>query len=160
MRKSEDRFWKKAAVRRGSGCWEWRGVKSSEGEGRFMLSIPLEKTGTTASHRVAYYYATGDWPGEFLVIHKCKSVDCVNPEHLFLGSIQDKADNDVKKGVHRHGNFEQYRHAILTQAQVFEILASDETPAVLGERYGVVPGAICNVRSGLTWNWLTKRRQA
>ena len=56
-------------------------------------------------HRLAYAEANGldvfDLGG--LVLHKCDTRNCHNPDHLFLGTYQDNMDDKVAKGRQTKG---------------------------------------------------------
>ena len=75
--RDDQRFWKRAVIRRFDKCWPWGGMAKEEGYGRFLV-----KGRFVAAHRVAYALTWGD-PGENRdVNHTCRFVDCVNPNHL------------------------------------------------------------------------------
>ena len=58
-----------------------------------------------------------------------------------------------------HGRGESNGHAKLTNAQALEIYRSKDRCSALAPRYGVTPGAIRNIKTGVTWVWLTKAKR-
>jgi hypothetical protein len=82
-----------------TGCWLWTKFVAKDGYGR------LNKiNGTTLTHRFAWMAYKGKIPENLCVCHKCDTRCCVNPDHLFLGTKKDNAEDMVKKGRHRdHG---------------------------------------------------------
>lgn len=75
-----------------SGCWIWVGSKDKDGYGYIK-----EKGKLVYVHRLAYRLNKGE-PGSFWVLHTCDNPPCVNPEHLFLGDVQDNVDDMIAKG--------------------------------------------------------------
>ena len=89
----EERFWMK--VDKTKTCWLWTASKNSLGYGRFKFQ---GKTG--GAHRYSYLLVNGPIPDGLCVCHKCDVRACVNPKHLWLGTISDNAKDMVSKNRH------------------------------------------------------------
>lgn len=59
----------------GDDCWEWVGLKSKKGYGRF---------GRQFAHRIAYKLFVGPITGGLVIDHLCRNHSCVSPDHLEL----------------------------------------------------------------------------
>lgn len=141
-----ERFWSKVGRRGIDECWEWQGAPSGSGYGQLRLGgNPIK------AHRLSYYLARHQDPGELLVCHTCDNPICVNPLHLFLGTDADNvADREAK---HRRPppQGERNGRAILTEEMIQLIRASREANIALAARFGVSDVAISYARSGKTW---------
>lgn len=85
-----DRFWKK--VNKTDTCWLWTAAKRG-GYGRFHDGIRCED-----AHRFSYKLNVGVIENSLYVLHKCDIRNCVNPEHLFLGTAYDNLHDAIQKG--------------------------------------------------------------
>ena len=75
------------------GCWLWQGSKWYGGYGQFSCDGE-----TTGAHRASWEIHNGSIPENMCVLHKCDVRDCVNPDHLFLGTYLDNNRDRDKKG--------------------------------------------------------------
>ncbi|HEY3526805.1 MAG TPA: HNH endonuclease [Nitrososphaeraceae archaeon] len=106
--KGKERF--ESLYEKTPGCWEWKGTLNTGGYGKFR--------GISAS-RVQYQYVHGTIPDNLQVCHTCDNRKCVNPAHLFLGTIGDNLKDMTDKGRRARGS--DIASSILTEQMVLEI---------------------------------------
>lgn len=88
------RGWTLRLVRQDLGpCWEWSGGTSGSGYGKLF-----DGAGTASAHRVAHKAWIGPIPDGMSVLHRCDNRICIRPEHLFLGTTADNAQDMHAKG--------------------------------------------------------------
>ena len=81
-----------------SGCWIWMGAWNGDGYG--VVSKTLTRDFQMA-HRVFYTEHKGPIAEGLLVCHRCDTPQCVNPDHLFLGTHMDNMHDMIRKGRQR-----------------------------------------------------------
>lgn len=53
------------------------------------------------AHRFSYETYIGPIPDGLLIMHKCDTPACVNPDHLAVGTTQDNVNDRMAKSRHR-----------------------------------------------------------
>lgn len=90
-------FWSKPVLDIKTGCLNWPSRINRDGYGFLRY-----KGKATGAHRMAYILYSGkDIPVGMCVCHSCDNRRCVNPEHLFLGSVKDNVQDMINKGRDR-----------------------------------------------------------
>lgn len=73
-------------------CWGWTGPKDTNNYGSFRIGNK-----TFRASRVSWMIYRGPIYDGLCVLHKCDNPICVNPEHLFLGTMKDNSQDMIKK---------------------------------------------------------------
>lgn len=118
-------------------CWLWKGVFNQGGYG---------KIGTKdVAPRRSYKYFVGEIPKGKQVCHICDNRACVNPDHLFVGSIADNMRDKFEKNRQAKGS--KIGNSFLDEEKVLDIRRarlSGCTYKEISSRYGV---GFFNIRS-------------
>lgn len=77
-----------------SDCWTWVGAINSNGYGQ--LNGPLGNR--IYAHRASYEMFIGPIPKGLFVLHHCDNRKCINPSHLFIGTLKDNTQDAISKG--------------------------------------------------------------
>jgi hypothetical protein len=107
------------------------------------------------AHRYAYELVFGPIGGQLRVLHRCDDPSCVNPAHLFLGTIaENNADRNAKN---RQARGETNGRAKLSEKQVRRVRrlnAGGVGQERLARRFGVHPKTIFQIVHGRTWRYV------
>jgi hypothetical protein len=91
-------------VRLSCGCWvsiRHNGLRGAHGHTYARWSIGSRSDGSrrvVAMHRWIYEQTRGPIPKGMLVCHTCDIPECVNPAHLWLGTVKQNVDDMRAKG--------------------------------------------------------------
>ena len=124
-------------------CWLLQGPTDKKG-----YSVVSLRGVTHSGHRLSYAAFVQDIPDNVLVCHRCDTPNCINPNHLFLGSDGDNTRDMWSKG---RGSLHM---AKLSEQQVNEIrqLRSDGMTYIeIAHRFGIKPTAARNAAVGASW---------
>lgn len=106
---------------------------------------------------MSYAVFVGDVPAGKIVCHKCDTPACVKPDHLFLGTQQDNANDQVQKNRHLFGV--KNPNCKLKESDVFEILSSLKLGLrykKIAQRFGVSVGSIERIAANDGWKHIKR----
>ena len=155
MSAAEERFWSYVDV--SEDCWVWTGAKHGKGYGLF----DKRWLGTARAHRISWIIHNGPIPTGMLVCHHCDNPPCINPNHLFIGSAKDNAQDARSKGRLRDMSMnlkhigEENPASKLTAEKVRAIRRKRAEGALikpLAREFGVSPHTIKQVLNGRNWS--------
>lgn len=81
-----------------NGCWNWTSNLDSRGYGQIR-----RQRKTFHAHRFSWQLHKSEIPDGLCVLHRCDNPRCVNPEHLWLGTLSDNTQDMIAKGRSRQG---------------------------------------------------------
>jgi hypothetical protein len=137
----------------GSSCWMWPGdLTSSDGYGRF---------GKRLAHRVAWELNNSAPPPKLCVLHWCDHPACVNPDHLYLGTMVDvvlkrdaRGHNGYLTHPERTARGSRIRQSNFTDEDVREIRRLRQAGMLqheLVKKFNASRSCISNICNGTTW---------
>jgi len=148
----EECFWKKVDKKAENECWEWKGSKDNGGYGvMFKSRYPIK---WYKSNRLSWEIHFGDIPEGLLVCHKCDNPACINPKHLWLGTIADNNRDRENKGRGALLYGENNPNAKLTKEDIMkikELRKTGMTQQKIADMYRVSQVNIGRILSGRLW---------
>lgn len=144
-------FYARVRIGADDECWPWLGPVDTRGYGHLRYDGRIWR-----AHRLSYTLnkgpiPKGDGPHGTVVMHACDNKRCCNPKHLSLGTHADNMADMARKGrAHRHAGTDNGR-AVLTPAQVAEIMADSRGTRTIAKDYPVSRAAIQRIKSGKSW---------
>jgi len=142
-----ERFLSHVSPEPNSGCWLWTAAHWKNGYGRFAKTTDQ----SVLAHRMAYQLFCAEIPEGQCVCHKCDNPSCVNPDHLFIGSHQENANDKVLKNRQAKGS--KIRILALTKNEAAEIIKSKDSVRKLADKYAVSYGVVWGIKNGKSYKW-------
>lgn len=143
-------------------CWPWLGCVHHRGYGDVYWAGKGER-----AHRVAFLIEHGRWPTP-CCCHRCDNRACVNPAHLFEGTVRENNADRDRKGRARHSrgptHYAKTRPGLLARGERVHLakLTSEKvtwalsqrgqlTAHVIAKRLGVSRRTVYDIFLGNTW---------
>lgn len=135
-------------MKKGQIHWRWQKYINADGYGRLkFLNVSF------IVHRVSFFVFTDIKKIEIeeRIRHKCRFTDCVNPDHLEIGTIQDNQNDKIRDGTHKFG--ETVYSAKITDEIAKEIKLSkgQGVQSDRAERFGVSLYTVQRIDKGSAW---------
>lgn len=149
----ETKFWSRVQRHNHDECWIWGGTIGQHGYGILSISgRPLRVS------RLSWEINVGPIPEGLCVLHKCDNPACVNPSHLFVGTLKDNTQDMLRKGRAKYTvpfRGSAHRDAKLNEEQVAEIRRLYSTGSIsqdkLGRQFGVCQKTIHRIIYRTRW---------
>jgi HNH endonuclease len=87
------------------GCLEYQGGRNEKGYSQ--VSVRNKRWALT---RFVYTVTYGEIPAGHMVCHRCDNPPCINPAHLYTGTMAENARDSVEKVRHFHASQTHCKH--------------------------------------------------
>ncbi len=104
MLKNSDiiRFNERFVVGFENACWPWNSLVNINGRGIFSVWREGRQF-TYSAPKVSFVIYKSDDPMGLFACHTCDNPICINPNHIFLGSVGENSADMVRKKRHKFG---------------------------------------------------------
>jgi hypothetical protein len=149
-----ERFWR--YVEKTDGCWLWTGCLNRTGYGVITVRAGLH----IEAHRLSWEIHRGPIPEGLEVCHHCPAGDrpnCVNPDHLWLGTHEDNMRDRSTKGRWRRLGLQNSGEPLdeETARRVREARSGGQSERAVARAFGLSRWAVRVICEGRTWRVVT-----
>lgn len=142
----EERFW--ARVDTTGDCWTYTGPKNRLGYG--VAGHKALPDRSRFAHRYAWQVTNGPIPEGMRVLHRCDNPPCVNPDHLWLGTI---ADNNRDRKVKGRSSRGQASHLAKVDVDTVRAIRAERvlTQRQMAAKYGIHRSQVQRIVYRVDW---------
>lgn len=137
-----------SSVTKTKSCWLWNGIKT---DGYGVFYNPLIKK-CVRTHRFSYELFVEKIKSGMCVCHKCDVRNCVNPKHLYQGTLQDNnndATNRDRWAKGQRASLAKLRDKDIPKIR--KMIADKKSNAMIARMYSVSNAAICLIKYKKCW---------
>lgn len=128
-----------------NGCWICSRAKNRDGYPQILANGKHMNVA-----RFVFMTLYGPIPEGLVIRHQCDNRQCINPDHLKIGTHADNVADRVERGRSAIG--ENHGRSKLTEEDISFIRNDgDHNNAELARMFGVDRKAIRKVKQGITW---------
>lgn len=142
-----------------TNCWEWTRNHVGRNVNGRGYGIQVVDGKPILVHRlIAHIFLDFDINSNLCVCHHCDNPICFNPDHLFIGTIQDNIDDRERKGRNKIPRGSKQGSSKLKEKDVFEIkqmLREGKRQWEIAEMYGVTRTCITWINTRVNWKHIT-----
>lgn len=139
-----------------TGCWIWTGALTNH-QTHHYGNLPVRKSYNYKAHRyAAARFLKSDLASKDFVCHTCDVPECVNPDHLYVGSAKTNARDRDFRARNTYLRGEQHNMCKLTEAQAVEIFFLPGNHRKIAEKFGISRPTVTAIKAGRLWRHLTK----
>lgn len=160
------RFWSKVSKAGPDDCWPWNGANTSSdsthgrGHGRIRYMGKL-----LMAHHMSWMIAGNVLPENKYLLHTCDNPRCVNPNHLYVGTIQDNTDDMRQRGREKYASIgEDNPSAKITETIVIQILSlywiDGYSQQAIADHIGIDQTTISRIIRRDTWSFVPFNKPA
>ena len=132
-------------------CINYKGTLNQDGYG-----IKTINGKQTRVNRLIYELFHGKIPKDMVVRHTCDNKQCINPEHLIIGTIADNIQDKVDRDLCAKG--EKNGASKLKESEVIEIFNNkSESYMKIGKKYNVSDMCVSKIKNMQPWLHITDK---
>ncbi|MDE2096354.1 MAG: HNH endonuclease [Patescibacteria group bacterium] len=144
-----ERFEEKYIPEPNSGCWLWIGSWGRRNYGGFRVGEFRVR-----AHRVSWKIYRGPIPKGMHVLHSCDVAQCVNPDHLHLGThVMNMAEMAARhRAAPQQGDLNaNHKLSASDIPKILAMLATGKSQSFVAAAFGVRQAAISKIYLGKAW---------
>jgi hypothetical protein len=144
----EEYFNSKLTQKNSNNCILWTGRKDRVGYG-----VLWDGKKNIKAHRFSWELVNGEIPKGVYCLHKCDIRNCVNVDHLFLGTQQDNIEDMIAKKRNVLGWIKLRPHEVV---EIKRLIRQNFHDVDIAKKFNVHRDTIRSIRNGKNWSHINE----